>query len=266
MHFAWPVGLTAQVEYQREGEAKTPQGPESLVFRSSHRMRVEQAQEGIRVVHDEFLLLPVTSGEGVKSSGNAGSLDPLETEPSGQVGDLLPDLIVDRAGNLLRISGTDRLRQEALERMAEGTEQSPDSRARLERWIARAVSDAELTERAKRDWSALVSFWVGARLPAGVTNTPAAGGSAPSRLSVTPRVPCDAGDKSSRCVRIELESRPAPELRHTIFLVTEPDRLVPHELRVANEIQGQITGPDGKQNKVDQRDTWGYRFTYAGAQ
>ncbi|HKE12696.1 MAG TPA: hypothetical protein VKE73_14100 [Myxococcota bacterium] len=266
MHFAWPVGLTARVEYQQEGEARTPQGPESIVFRSSHRMRVEQAQEGIRVVHDEFLLLPVTSGQGAKSSGNAGPQDPLEPEPSGQVGDLLPDLIVDRTGNLMRISGIDRLRQEALERMAKGTEQTPDSRARLERWIAHAISDAELTERAKRDWSALVSFWVGARVPAGVTDTPAAGGSAASRLSVTPRVPCDAGDKSSRCVRIELESHPAPELRHTLFLVTEPDRLVPHELRVVAEIHGEVPGPDGKPNKVDQRDTWGYRFTYASAQ
>jgi hypothetical protein len=266
LHFAWPVGLTAQVEYQQEGEARTPHGPESIVFRSSHRMRVEQAEEGIRVVHDEFSLQPVTSAEGAKSSGRTGPQDPLETEPAGQVGDLLPDLIVDRTGNLLRIGGTDRLRQEALERMATGTEQSPESRARLEHWIAHAVSDVELTERAKRDWSALVSFWVGARLPVGVTESPAANGGAASRVSVTPRVPCDAGDRSSRCVRIELETRPAPELRHTILLVTEPERLVPHELRVGNEIHGQMTRPDGKQENVDQRNTWGYRFTYATGQ
>jgi len=263
LHFAWPVGLTARVEYEENGEFKTPQGVQTIVFRSSHRMRVEQADEGIRVIRDEFSLEPVTSAEGARSPGNAAQQDALETEPDAQVGDLLPDLIVDRTGKLVRIAGTDRLRADALERMSKGTEQSPESRARLERWIAHAVSDAELTQRATRDWSALVSFWVGAQLDVGVTSAPLASGGASGQISVTPRVPCDAGDRSATCVRIELESHPAPELRHTVLLVTEPDRLVPHEVRVGNEIHGRMTRPDGKQENIDQRSAWSYHFSYS---
>jgi hypothetical protein len=263
LHFAWPVGLTARVEYQETGESKTPQGVETIVFRSSHRMRVEQADEGIRVIHDEFSLEPVSSAEGAKSPGSSSSQDPLETEPDEPVGDLLPDLIVDRTGKLVRIAGIDRLRADALERMSKGTEPSPESRARLERWISHAVSDTALTERATRDWNALVSFWAGVRLAVGVTSASLAGGGAPGQISVTPRVACDVGDRAAKCVRIELESHPAPELRETILLVTEPDRLVPHEVRVGNEVHARMTRPDGKLENINQSRAWSYHFTYS---
>ena len=263
MHFAWPVGLTARVRYEEDGAAETPQGAQSVVFRSSHRMRVEQADEGIRVIHDEFSVEPVTSAEGAKSPGNALRQDALESEPDAQVGDLLPDLIVNPTGKLLRIAGTDRLRADALERMSRGTEESPESRARLERWIAHAVSDAQLTERATRDWNAIVSLWVGVRLAVGLTSAPRVGGGASDQVTVTPRVPCDAADRSASCVRIEFDSHPAPELRRTVLLVTEPDRLVPHEVRVGNEIHARMTRPDGKQEKIDQRTGWSYHFSYS---
>ena len=267
LHFAWPVGLTAQVEFQESREANAPPGMESIVFRSRHRMRVEPAEEGIRVVHDQFSLEPATSAEGAKSPSGSSPRDSLETEPDAQVGDLLPDFIVDHTGKLLRIAGTDRLRADALERMASGTEESAESRARLERYIAHAISDVELTQRAARDWNALVSFWVGARLAAGVTSSPGTGGGANAtgsgQVTVTPRVPCDPGDHSATCVRIELESRPSPELRNTVLLVTEPDRLVPHELRVGNEIHARMTRPDGKSEDIEQHHSWSYRFRYS---
>jgi hypothetical protein len=257
------VGLTARVEYKEEHEAKTPEGAVSLVFRSSHRMRVEQAGEGIRVTHDEFAIQPLNSAEGAKAPDRVQPQDPLETESEAQVGDLLPDMLVDRSGNLVRVTGTDRLRAEALERMAAGTEQSPESRARLERLIARTVSDDRLTEKAERDWSALVSFWVGARLAVGVSSSPAGSGGGSRQVSVTPRVPCDRGARPATCVRIELESHPSPELSHTILLVTEPDRLVPHELQIGTEIHGPLTRPDGKLQRIDERSTSSYQFTYA---
>jgi len=263
LHFAWPVGLTARVEYQERGESKTLQGVETVVFRSSHRMRVEQADDGIRVIHDEFSLEPVTSAEGAKSPDNSSQQDALETEPDQPVGDLLPDLIVDRTGRLVRITGTDRLRADALERMSKGTEPSAESRARLERFITHAVSDDALTERATRDWNALVSFWAGERLAVGVTSAALGGGGAPGQLSVTPRVPCAAGDRAAKCVRIELESHPTPELRQTILLVTEPDRLVPHEVRVGNEVHARMARPDGKLENINQSSAWSYRFTYS---
>jgi hypothetical protein len=263
LHFAWPVGLTARVEYEENGEEKSPEGAESIVFRSSHRMRVEQVEEGIRVVHDEFSIEPVTSAEGAKSSRSPSSQDTLETESEGEVGDLLPDLIVDHTGKLLRITGTDRLRADALERMSKGTEQTPESRARLERFIEHAVSDAALTERATRDWNALVSLWVGVRLAVGVTPAPLVQGGASDRLSVTARVPCDAKGGDAKCVRIELVSQPTPELRNTILLVTEPDRLVPHEVRVANEVHARMARPDGKSEEVNRTNAWSYRFSYS---
>jgi hypothetical protein len=230
-------------------------------------MRVEQADEGTRVVHDEFSLEPLTSAEGAK--GTHSSPEAPDTEPDGQVGDLLPDLIVDHTGKLLRIEGLERLRTEALARMSAGVEETPESRARLERWIARTVSESALTQRALRDWSALVSAWAGAQLAVGVASLRAAGGGsapgAPSsgQISVTPRVPCYDDDRAKGCVRIELETHPAPEVRNTVLLITEPDRLVPHDLRVASEIHGEITRPDGKPQKVDQRSEWGYHFSYA---
>jgi len=231
-------------------------------------MRVEHADEGIRVVHDEFSLQPLTSAEGVKGSHGSPPQEAPGTEPDGQVGDLLPDLIVDHTGKLLRIEGLDRLRAEALARMWAGVEETPESHARLERWIARTVSESALTQRALRDWQALVSSWTGAQLAVGVASLRAAGSGAPGapssgQISVTPRVPCGADERAKSCVRIELETHPALEVRNTVLLITEPDGLVPHDLRVATEIHGQITGPDGKPQKVDQRNEWGYHFSYA---
>jgi len=231
-------------------------------------MRVEHADEGIRVVHDEFSLEPLTSAEGAKGSHSSPPQEAPETEPDGQVGDLLPDLIVDRAGKLLRIEGLERLRAEALARMSAGVEETPESHARLERWIARTVSETALTQRTMRDWDALVSSWAGAQLAVGVAPLRAAGGGAPGaaspgQISVTPRVPCDTVDRAKSCVRIELETHPAVEVRNTVLLITEPDGLVPHDLRVASEIHGQITRPDGKPQKVDQKNEWGYHFSYA---
>ncbi|HBZ71013.1 MAG TPA: hypothetical protein DEP35_15290, partial [Deltaproteobacteria bacterium] len=196
LRFAWPVGLTARVEFQETGESKTAHGVESLVFRSSHRMRVEKAAEGIRVIHDEFSVLPATSAEGANSPSTSSPSEEPESDSDTQVGDLLPDLIVDGTGKLVRIAGTERLRADALERMSKGAEQSPDSRARLERFIAHAVSDDALMARATRDWNALVYTWTGARFPVGVfpTSTPVAGTSGPTssgQISVTPRIPCD---------------------------------------------------------------------------
>ncbi len=263
LHFAWPVGLAARVEYEEKQESPGAQRVENIVFRSSHRMRVEQADEGIRVVHDEFSSEPVTSGKGARPLGAPAEQDPLETEPDAPVGDLLPDLIVDHAGHLVRITGADRLRADALARMSRGTEESPESQARLERWIAHAVSDDALTERATRDWDALVEFWAGARVAVGVTSAPRGSGGASGQLSVTPRGPCDGSDGSATCVRIELESHPAPELRHSVLLVTEPERLVPHQLRVSNELHGRVTRPDGKEEKIDQRNSWSYQFHYS---
>jgi hypothetical protein len=268
LNFAWPVGLTARVEYQETRESKTSQGVESLVFRSSHRMRVEPAGEDIRVIHDEFSLKPATSAEAAKSPRTSSQEDELETEPDAQVGDLLPDLIVDRTGRLVRIAGTERLRADAVERMSKGNEQSPESRARLERFIAHAVSDNALMERATRDWNALVFSWAGARFAVGVLSSQLGAGAASDptssrQLSVTPRVPCDASDRTATCVRIEFESHPAPEVRDTIVLVTEPDRLVPHNLRVGSEIHARMTRPDGKLENIDQSHAWSYQFTYS---
>src|SRR5208337_4391583 len=60
LHFDWPVGLTARVEVEESDDQLTSQGTERIAFHSSYRMRVEAAPEGIRVVHDEFAITPVT--------------------------------------------------------------------------------------------------------------------------------------------------------------------------------------------------------------
>jgi len=257
--FAWPQDLQARVTLDHREQRSGETG----FARFTHRMVVAPEGRALRVATRES-----------EAEGNTPGL-----ELNLAINEAL-DQIVTRAGAYLRTDGLD----EAVELLG-----ARDDEARI-------ASRVALERIAALDWELLAGAWAGRSLRPGepaahqfqasVPLLPGVPALLDVELRLVGRVPCEEGDAEPRCVELAWRGVPGPgaraaaverirgaqepgaapleleDLRATIEarLVAEPETLLPHRLRVAEELRLTVRQPGGDAEEVVDRADDRYRF------
>lgn len=277
--FGWPTDLAAVVDVKRlnvRDDGRT--NPEHLV-ELRYRLRTEPYPGALRIVSEG---VQVTSIDGRTSSGS--SLDGVEGAEATVVA-LAPTLRVDADGTVLEVEGLEALRRQTAERIAAA---SPRARAQADRIAQLTITPEKLSEH----WAAAVESWVGMEVELGASYEMEVNEARPGTLEVSERVPCFEGASDTLCVRLRLESWLDPdagaaefqsaargvlaqlggpelpldalrsvELRETIDLVTEPERLIPHFVRVRRETRFEAEAA-GEKRSLSRIDETQHRYRY----
>lgn len=281
LRFAWPADLRADVEVKRVRVRQGEREESSRVIEARYRLRTEAQPDALRIVSEH---LKITSTDGRAVSG-----PPLDwihgADPT--LAALAPTLRIDGEGTLLEVEGIEALRRQTAERIAQA---SPQAASRAARIAEMAITPETLAEH----WGAAVESWVGLEVEPGARYDMEVNDARPGTLEVSERVACFDGDEGTGCLRLRLESRldaaddaaqqqirsaarelagelgggelPADtalsvELREEIELVTEPERLVPHFVRVRRErrIEADHAGERRSALRIDETE---HRYRY----
>ena len=281
LRFAWPPELSADVEVKRLRVREGEREASSRLIEARYRMRTEPRPDSLRVVSED---LRVTSVDGRATSESLG--DGKEGADAA-IAALAPTLRVDAEGHVLEVEGLEALRRQTAERLAQASPQAAAQAARI----------AELTitpEALSEHWGAAVESWVGLEVEPGARYDMEVNDARPGTLEISERVACFEGDADTGCLRLRLESwldadegaaqqqiqsagrelvgqlgggeLPADaavsvEVREEIELVTEPERLVPHFVRVRRErrIEAEHAGERRSALRIDETE---HRYRY----
>ena len=249
LSFAWPRDLAAEVELKRVSIRDDGRSNPQHVVEARYRLRTESQAGGLRIVSEGLRITRIDGRpEGTPAVTGLG-----DAEATAAL--LAPTLRVDAEGRVLEVEGLDELRR----RMAAGiAAASPQAAPRAEQIARIALSPERLSEH----WASAVESWVGMELELGATYAMEVNEARPGTLEVSERMACFPGGAINRCVQLRLESwldgemgtaqlqsqardllgqLGAPdlpvealrslELRESVELLTEPERLIPHFVR-----------------------------------
>jgi hypothetical protein len=279
--FAWPSDLRADVEVKRLRVREGERGTSSRAIEARYRLRTEPRPDSLRVVSED---LRVTSIDGRVASE---SLRDASEGADAAVAAFAPTLRVDAEGHVLEVEGLAALRRRTAEQIAQASPRAASQAAQI---AEMAITPATLSEH----WGAAVESWVGLEVEPGARYDMEVNDARPGTLEVSERVACFPGDEGTGCLRLVLESwldaehdaaqqeiqsaarelvgqlgageLPADaalsvEMREEVELVTEPERLVPHFVRVRRErrIEAEHAGERRSALRIDETE---HRYRY----
>ncbi len=290
LRFGWPDAVVLSVERAFEREEVRPSGETPPPVRSEVRYRWTGTRSGdeYRIAFSDF--------EVVRAEPRPATRDALVQleHVSRAVEPLLPTLVVDSAGQLLRLEGLAPLRERMLAeyRAIPGLEQDPQA----SRMLGVLTSDAMLEGRAPEDWNRMVQVWQGEDAEVGGSAEQVGTTGEPAGISVENvftyaverRLPCSERDAAASCVRLSLTQEPrgskpreaaqallgfdfvrvfgAPEdaelvIRNRFVTDTRPGSLLP--ARYVKEKRWSVSWQDasGAPRRVGRADRWSYRLT-----
>jgi hypothetical protein len=258
--FAWPADLQAGVRL----EHREQRGAETGSARYTHRMVVTPEGRGLRVETRD-----------AEAEGNTPGL-----EVNVALNEALAQ-VVTRSGVYVRTEGLD----EGVELL--GADDDED----------RATARAALERISALDWELVAGAWAGRtlrpgepvahRFPASVPLLPGVPALLDVELSLVGRVPCEEGEAELRCVELAWRGVPGERARAAALervrgsqvegadpaaieglragleahLVAEPDTLLPHRMRVQEELRLSVRQANGDVEEVVDRSDDRYRFT-----
>ena len=251
--FAWPRDLAAEVEVERIRIQQDQRGETKRVIRARYRVRSEPQADALRVVSEDPRVTSI-DGRAVSDSAAGGT-----ERAKATLGPLAPTLRVDHDGRVLEVEGLEALRQQAVQAVARAT---PRVALQADEIARTAITPEKLSEH----WVAAVQRWVGLEVQLGTTHELQLEDGRPGTLEVSQRVTCFPGAQESRCIRLRLASSRegdagSAELRSTFLELlsqigaspadaslavetheelevrTEPERLVPHFVRMRREMR-----------------------------
>lgn len=293
LEFAWPVGLSADVETARRIVRRGGGEDSDVTVASRYRMTVRDHPRGLAIDH--------TRGEvtSIEAEPELPADHPLRALHAGLAG-VDATYIVSSDGMLLAVEG--------VERGADALDPDPASAAgdsvaaAPPRALASSqVSDGLLESIAGEQWGAMIWFWAWeefhtdsvysfhAERPS--PTAPGADASFEYRVGFLRHVPCRAGDPPASCVRLEARARPTADAlqqmaegwalaiadgegigsaeatsfdqESTFSVVLEPSTMVPHEFRMRSSITAATT-VDGTPTLDERVDETVMTFRYPG--
>lgn len=276
LRFAWPAGLTAEVEQEwirRSGEPAT-----TLHIRSRSRMQTAAHPQGLAVRQET-----VGTPEVVAPAAGEGDAR-LVSALAAQISAIRPSFVVSSGGDFVALLEVERLEQgvEALLRSAqERVEGATEDIIGLLRTM---VSAEALAAGAEAEWGMLVGAWTDAELEVGAAYE--AEGEEPHPLvpgvvmsvlvefAVAGRVPCTDAEAEPRCVELVMESEADPDalreavvsllrqvsaedadamerglhrisLVESVTVIAEPGTLIPHRMETVRvlDVAADASGP-----------------------
>ncbi len=258
--YDWPIGLIARAHYRLDKEREGNGGDFAYAVKGHYRIETERSSQGLQVNFSE-VELGVDDG-GASPEGVEGYVRRL----AAQAAAISPGYVVSDAGELVAVTDVADLRAALLQELeAFAADQPADVRQRIGEMLDRLLSEEQLVARIQGEWNRDVGQWLDARLERGyVYETefdsvlPLAGNATvptKAQYRYLGRVPCSDRDTGTRCVKLDMQSfidpdgfRPAMErffeqlgrrmpedmdvrMDYTVTVVTEPDTLIPHEVR-----------------------------------
>ena len=262
LHFAWPIGIEAQVRYthviDRQGDTDQPT---HIEVEGEYTMHVHEHELGLLVEHVD----PVSVR--YRSSPSLPADDPRRIVYS-TLGVPVADWVVSKDGEFLQIQGLQALHArvtEAVERQA--------PRADLDAVIGQLANPDQLFNTGQERWGNMVADWVGAALREGEIGVGEGSEANPviNELQVAYQFQfkldsleaCAA--PGGRCVRVEISQLYDPvALNKTmndaltrmgmtgvafdglaqesrVVLLTDPTTLLPYQMDMAKGVQGILT-------------------------
>lgn len=266
LRFGWPAGLSADVTYRW---TRTKKGKPPLSSSLTARLTVAAEGDGLRVSYRGW-----KRDAAATAPAQGSSLSSFEKMAA----------IVDKKGSLVRIDGNlspDDARRVTTASMT-GTSAGPDATNKMAELIPLVTQ-----QNAAQTWQMLVETWAGADIPIGrdveteedspVPVLPGTTLKTRFKIRAARRVDCP-GQTGKRCVELKLRTQPDPaslakvveaigakfgtnglgsagdlSAVEELTLVTEPDRLLPHQLDVTKTI-GVKEGA-----RID-KTTWTFRY------
>jgi hypothetical protein len=263
LRFDWGDGLAAHVTSDFGGKRPTT---------TSYDLKAEP--------HGDELVL-VTSG--FETNGTS-------TEEAAARAASLARIVVGRDGSFRRLEGVEASVAELLPALP-----GIDEKAKAQ---LSAQVEKVLQQGAQREWSALAGFWNGKSLEIGRTyerigkGPIALAGGAIFDISqsyvLTGRVPCSQGEQENRCVELRLTEKPTAlsltqiteavnrglseqagteiasviidKIEDSTVLVTEPQTLKPHMLRMTNTL---VTRNGTEHEPITNESVAEYRYDYS---
>lgn len=215
LEFAWPVGLSADVDMEQRMVRGEGGGESDVTMRSRYRMTVRDHPRGLAVDHSGATLVGLDA------------VPPLEAEdPLAAMYESLPELsstfIVSDDGMLLDVEGLERgteaLRR-ALEPVSEELRDVPGAEA-VNEMLAASLSVDAMKATAAELWASMVWFWAWEEFEPDSVYTFAAEVPSPVmpdlivpmayEVGFLRRVPCLEGAAADSCVHLEARTFPDP--------------------------------------------------------
>ncbi|HUG02363.1 MAG TPA: hypothetical protein VML95_10890, partial [Longimicrobiales bacterium] len=269
LEFAWPVGLSADVEATQRIVRRRGGADSDVTVRSRYRMTVRDHPRGLAVDHSDGALT------GFQSDPPLDSDDPLVATLE-DLSDLTSTYIVSDDGMLLDVEGLERgteALREAFEPLVGEPDRVPGAAAPTERRGAAISADAVKAAVAER-WGSMVWFWAWEEFQPDSVYTFTAEVPSPMmpelivpmeyRIGYLRLVACHEGAAPDSCVHVEARTVPDPasasdflerfvaELagshgeesfqvdaydQESRFGVTlEPATMIPHEFRMTRSV------------------------------
>jgi hypothetical protein len=291
INFAWPAGLKASVVARRFQVRNTGGNPDTTEVTVGYTMTVEEHPDGLLVRYDDFRVL------GIKTE-DRGAVPSAQAIAEG-FGAFLPDLVVSRSGELLRLEGTERLKSEIESLVAPLL---GSATPQIDQLFETLLSEEFLTSKAAEEWNILVGSWIDSELEIGAVYELEAEEYSPLSpdipipflyfFSLSSRRPCREGAPEPSCVVLEMRSYPEAEavrrligelvetmtgqnlrgrfvyeefeIENFVELIAEPGTLIPHTLEVKQEISGAGRVVGGPRSEFSQKRIRTVRFAYAG--
>ncbi|HEX2165620.1 MAG TPA: hypothetical protein VHG09_00160 [Longimicrobiales bacterium] len=286
LRFAWTAGTDAQIETTRL-HVQSSGTTDSTSGSAQYRMHVASHPEGLIVSFDEFVFPPPDDTTDVAQLNSLAS----------QAAAMVPKVVVDTAGQFVRIEDVASVRARLDTLMTEMLE--PEEAAAARETLATIVTEDALAGIAAQEWNVIVGQWAGQDLVVGTEYAFEEQASLPmmpgavvtmiSTLSIARRTSCGESDRGDDCVEIRLVSRPDPEevaqlltefteqllatpglgiafesfeMTNEVVLVTEPSTLRPHHVRTSKSTKG-VVSAEGERGEVSRSEVRTFRYTYA---
>jgi hypothetical protein len=273
LEFAWPEGLTAEVE-MRQRRVEGHDGHETdITTRSRYRMTVRGHPRGLAIIQDDGRLLEVNGQPPGESVGPVGAA-------LASLAGAGTTYVVSEDGMLLEVADAGRT-AEAIQRALEPhlEQASADASQSLRTLFEGAATEQSLTAAAAERWNSMVWFWAWEEFEpdavyafeADAPSPLLPGVSVPMeyRLGFLRRVPCYEGAPADSCVAVEGQTTSdrdavvalvaryleglaralgdAPDVdvqearQESLFsVVLEPATMIPHEFRTSRSMSMRV--------------------------
>lgn len=288
LHFAWPVGTEAHIEYHqvtdREGDRDQPS---HLEIEGELTMHVHEHPQGLLVEHLDPIVTRFRASPPFAPDDPHGAV-------FGRLGTPTPHYVVSREGKLVTVDGEPQLAAAISAILGPAATQS----GTLEGLAQELLNQPLLMGTARERWNAAVGMWLDLTLQEGET----AGAESQEANPLVPSVvlpylyefqlvgmePCDAAKPAgAKCARLQMISLPDPKeftsamnralqqvgfmtmsfdglAQHSeVELLTDPATLLPRELMLNKTVEGILK--EGDKSRVFKRlDQLHLVYTYPG--
>lgn len=279
LSFGWKPGLRASVTSTSTRIRVTDERTERSATWHS-KLRVDPDPDGVRIGYDD----PTFEFLGARADSAVAA------RVGEQLAGLFPDFVVASDGGFKRIHDVSgfqgRLRALLHGALPPGTDSSA-----LKQTLSVLTGESFLTSKAAEQWNALVGTWAGGKLELGETYTsttrepiamfPGEVVQMNYEFIVKRRVSCTRAGATRRCIEVQLRSVADPEdmkrmmqtffdklaggtpvaaatfrqleIENVILLVTEPNGLIPHHLKITKNVRG-VVAAEGRELPIQQAD------------